>query len=303
MENHLSKQARADRLYGQLKYERKQYIESHTKVKGYGSSCVWHRVLLPLLRLLRIIEKQHITVIGDEHTDTDKPIIYASTHIGFYDPMILIEVIKKPCWLFWGNPLEDLVTLFGWMARKNGAVLIDTYDKEDRKLAKKEAEMLLNQGGSLMIYPEGAWNITDNEPVMKLYQGTVLMALNTDAVIIPVALEQYGKEFIVNIGRNIQYENTDTDIERLNSELRDTLATLKWHIWESQPIGIRKQLPAAYRNIFIKAILDDAEGKYTRTMIENERFHDRNITSREEAFSFMSSLNVTKDNAFLFKKT
>ena len=300
--NNLTKEEKAKRLYEQLKSQRKQYIKNHTRVKGYCSSKVWHRILLPLLKLLRVFEKQHITVVGDERTDTDKPVIYACTHIGFYDPIILIEVIKKPCWLFWGNPLEDLVTLFGWMARKNGTVLIDTYDKEDRKLARIEAEMLLNQGGSLMIFPEGAWNITDNEPVMKLYQGTVSMALNTGAVIIPCALEQYGKEFYVNIGRNIQYEDKDIDIEQLNSELRDILATLKWQIWEKQPICKRKEIPENYREKYIKDILNDGEGKYTQKMIEAERFHDKSVTTIEEVFQFMDTIILKKNNAFLYRK-
>lgn len=299
----MTKEEKAKRLYEQLKNQRKLYIKNHTRVKGYCSSKVWHRILLPLLKLLRVFEKQYVTVIGDEHTDTAKSIIYACTHIGFYDPMILIEVIKKPCWIFWGNPVDDLKTIFGWMARKNGTVFIDTYDKEDRKCAKIEAEMLLKQGGSLMIFPEGAWNITDNEPVMKLYQGTVSMALNTGAVIIPCALEQYGKEFYVNIGRNIQYENKDIDIEQLNSELRDILATLKWQIWEKQPICKRKEIPENYREKYIKDILDDAEGKYTQKMIENERFHDRNIVPPEEVFGFMNTLKITKENMFLFRKS
>ncbi|MCQ2082401.1 MAG: 1-acyl-sn-glycerol-3-phosphate acyltransferase [Lachnospiraceae bacterium] len=271
----MTKEDRAEKIYKQLKYKRKKYIENHTRVRGYSGSYIWHRILLPLLKILRISEKQHITVVGDAQVETTKPVIYACTHIGFFDIMILFEAIKKPCWLFWGNPNEDLTTLYGWMARRNGAILIDTYDKEDRKLAKMEAEMLLNQGGSLMIFPEGAWNITDNEPVMKLFKGTVSMALNTNAEIVPIAIEQYGKEFFVNIGRNIQYTNEKESIEQLNCELRDNLATLKWQIWEKQTICVRSEIPADYRDTYIKTILDDADGKYTEKMINDEKYHDK----------------------------
>lgn len=292
---------KANVLFEKLKAERKIYVNNHNKVSGYAKSYVWHSILLPLLKLLRIINKQHITIIGDERVKTSAPVIYACTHIGFYDVMMLFESIKSPCWLFWGNPNEDLINLFGWMARKNGAILVDSYDKEDRKYAKKEAEMLLRQGGNLMIFPEGAWNVTDNEPVMNLFRGTVSMAINTKAEIVPVAIEQYGKEFLVNIGKNIVPICDDVILDSENQKLRDTLATLKWEIWEKQSVQERVLLPENVRELFINGVFEDAEGKYTYQMIEAERFHDISITSRDEAFEFIKKLCPKKENAFLLK--
>lgn len=130
-------------IFAKYKERRKKYIGRHDKVKRFHSSKAWHGILLPLLKLLRLLDKQSIHIIGDLHVNTTKPVIYACTHIGFYDIMILFEAIKKTCWLFWENPGEDLTTLFGWIAMKNGAILVDAYDKEDRKNAKTEAEMLL----------------------------------------------------------------------------------------------------------------------------------------------------------------
>lgn len=287
--------------FEKYKIARKKYLENHTHVRGYFRSYIWHAFLLPLLKLLRVSNRQKITVIGDDSTETSKPKIYACTHIGFYDIMILFEVIKRPCWLFWGNPNEDLTTLFGWMALKNGAILVDSYDKEDRKIAKKEAEYLLEQGGSLMIFPEGAWNITDNEPVMKLFPGTVSMAKNTGAEIIPVAIEQYDKHFFVNIGKNIDYKNDARTISEITRELRDILASLKWNIWEQRPIRQRKTLPKDMRERFVKSILDEAEGKYTYQMIQNESYHDKIVVLKDEAFSFLKTMEVKKENAFLLR--
>lgn len=281
------------------KENRVKYIENHDKVKRFFFSKIWHFVLLPLLKMLRLLNKQTIHIIGDSHENTTKPVLYACTHIGFYDIMILFEVIKKPCWLFWGNPGDDLTTLFGWMAQKNGAILVDSYDKEDRKNAKIEAEMLLRQGGNLMIFPEGAWNVTDNLPVMKLFSGTVSMALNTGAEIIPIAIEQYDKDFFVNIGKNIRYTSGDVDIEILNCELRDSLATLKWKIWDNFKLCKRSDLPD--KKDFVNKILAEAEGKYTYEMIEKERFHDKNIVNVGEVYSFYEKLYPSRENAFLLK--
>lgn len=292
----------AAELFEKLKKERKEYLSANNKVRRYRSSCVWHAVLLPLLKLLRVMERQNIHVVGDKHTNARGPVLYACTHIGFYDIMILFEVIKKPCWLFWGNPGEDLTTIFGWMARKNGAILIDSYDKEDRKMAVQEAEILLRQGGSLMIFPEGAWNISENELVMKLFKGTVSMAKRTGAEIIPIAIEQYGKSFYVNIGQNIKSYELAEDVESANNKLRNVLATLKWEIIENQPMLARKDIPCNMKELFVEKILADAEGKYTVQMIEAEKYHDKTVISREEVFSFIKILESRNEFMFLFDR-
>ena len=85
----------------------------------------------------------------------------------------------------------------------NGYIPFETNNKVDRKIATKRSIEVLNNGGNLLIYPEGAWNITPNLPVMKLYDGTASMALETGADIIPIGIEQYNNDFFVSIGENI----------------------------------------------------------------------------------------------------
>ena len=51
-----------------------------------------------------------------------------------------------------------------------------------------------------MWFPEGVWNLSPNQPVLHLPFGIIEVAQKANAAIIPVAIEQYGKEFFVNIG-------------------------------------------------------------------------------------------------------
>ena len=86
---------------------------------------------------------------------------------------------------------------------------------EDRGIAKKRSIELLEKGGNLLIYPEGAWNISPNLPVMKLYKGAVNIAVKTKADLIPIAIEQVENHFYVSIGKNIitsDMENIDTNL-------------------------------------------------------------------------------------------
>jgi hypothetical protein len=52
-------------------------------------------------------------------------------------------------------------------------------------------------------YPEGARNGTENLPVMELFQGTARMAMEANVRIVPVAIEQYDKRFIINFGNEL----------------------------------------------------------------------------------------------------
>lgn len=59
------------------------------------------------------------------------------------------------------------------------------------------------------------------------------MASETKSDIIPVAIEQYDKDFVVNIGENIRYNPfVSDDTKEMKYILKTALATLKWEIWE-----------------------------------------------------------------------
>lgn len=86
-----------------------------------------------------------------------------------------------------------------------------------------------------MYFPEGTWNLTPNLPMLPCYWGIVDIAKQGGAVVIPVAAEQYGKHFKINIGENFDmnaYGEGIAEKARAIADLRDVLATLKYEIWE-----------------------------------------------------------------------
>lgn len=280
---------------------RKHEFETNSRLKGIRRRKLWHGLLWFIVILGRLVNHQKLHIIADRRIHTKKPVIYASTHIGYFDVFMLFEAIKSHCYLFLGDPETVYRTFEGWLADANGIICMNAYSKTDRKIAKETAIRLLQQNGSLLIYPEGAWNVTDNLPVMKLFGGTVEMALKTGAEIVPIAIEQYEKDFYVNIGRNIRYANTPPDTKKLTDELRDILATLKWEIWESFPQIERSSLSDDYGDIFVKNIMAECSDSYTMEMIEDERYYDRTVTSPKEAYAFIYHLIPCRENAFLIR--
>lgn len=130
-----------------------------------------------------------------------------------------------------------------------------------------------------MIFPEGAWNISVNQPVMGLFTGTADIAIQSKAQIVPVALECYGKDMYVAIGKNIEVAGAWEDKHLLTNHLRDSLATLKWRIFESVGVWKRKDIPKNYRQTFINSIINDnKDTSYTEQDVIDTMFRDRTLS-------------------------
>lgn len=220
-----------------------------------------HYLLLLLIKVERKLSKERLKILFDKRKPASKPKVYACTHIGGNDVQRVFEAIREHAYLFIGDPKELYWDAMGAVLKANGAICFETYSKPDRKIAYKRAVELLREGGNLLIFPEGAWNITVDLPVMHLYLGAARMAIETDAEIIPVAIEQYGKMFVVNIGENIG--TTKSDAEILTEILRDQLATLKWEIWESRGIFQRKKMDMLSPRKWAEKIVERCEYSFT----------------------------------------
>lgn len=264
-----------------------------------------HYFLVYVIKLRRLLNGVKITLCGDKRKTTNKPIIYACAHVEYDDIEAAFETIKKPCWLFLGDPRELYKNIDGFMLYLNGVIPLDTNDKQDRHIAKETAVQLLKSGGNLLIFPEGAWNITENLPVMKLYSGTAEIAIRTQSDIIPMAVEKYKNNIYVHIGENISVDNYELSDKYLLTEiLRNKLAELKWYCWENIGINKRENFPDGYGEIFLKEILGTAKLGYTFSLqdILDTMFNDKNIVTYQQAFEHMEYIKPCIKNAFLFNK-
>ena len=294
-------QSELDQYYIQ---KRKQQFEKTNGIpRNIHLHNFFHWVLLPLIKCLRIMNKRKLYICCDKRVKTNKPIIYAGTHIGGVNIETSFEAIKKPCWLFLGDPREIYKNFDGFMLSLNGVISLDSKDKADRKIAKETAIQLLKHKGNLLIYPEGVWNISENLPVNELFLGTVEIALEANADIIPIAIEFYGDNLFVAIGQNIDLKNTEQNKFFINQLLRDTLATLKWEIWEHQGIKKRSTIPNDYHNEFINSIINgNKETSYTVDDVLKTTFVNKNIIQYSDVFEHLNQITPNINNAFLFNK-
>jgi hypothetical protein len=261
-----------------------------------------HPVFLLGLKLQNLATGQTVTVLGDDRIPTDTPLIFASTHCGWEDPPVVFRAVRDHAYLFWGDPKSDYKTSDGFFMDVNGIIVCHTNNKTDRYIGKETCIRWLERGGNLLIYPEGAWNVTAHLPVMALYHGVAEMAIRTGAQIVPVAFERYGKHSIVKIGANISPDSFSLERkEALTQILRDSLAALKWEVWSSQPQESRDTLPEDYLSQYLRSFTDQIpDDSYSLEIIEKTRFHTKAEREHREAFAHLEHLIPRRENAFLF---
>lgn len=277
--------------------------EKEEPIKGISWRKRLHFLTIFGLWVSRIISKEKLCVIRDLHINTGKPLIYAATHIGWYDVEMIFSAIRSHAYAFWGDPGETYRRIEGFLLDFNGVVCCDSDHREDCYIAKETCIRLLEQGGSLLIYPEGAWNIIENQVVMPLFSGAVEIAIRTGAEIVPIAIEQYDKRYYVNIGENISLDGQGLENKKaVTNQLRDILCTLKWEIWEKYGQVLRKDIPNEYSNTFLKQYESQTDDTYTIEDIENTRYHDKSVTEPSEAFEYLEHLIPCSENAFLFRE-
>ena len=287
-------------------------------------------LILLLLHVYRFILGNRLVCMGEPPVVDDYPRIYACTHNFRFDFEMCFETIKKSCWLFMGDPNETYKNMDGFLLWLNGVILMDTDHRDDCQVGKETAIRLIEQGGSLLIYPEGAWNLSENLPVQHLYSGTAEIALRTGAKIIPIALEQYGKQYVINTGkpidpaiyiyvlekdnnpsstidtpdnkRNVLPYGLEEKKNRITEDLRDVLASLRWEIWERQGIQKRSSFAPDESIRFRKMIMDQSENGYTESEIERTRFHTEEEIEQNEIAKSLEQIIPSHANAFLFGK-
>lgn len=242
--------------------------------------------------------------ISNQQITTKKPIIFAVSHIGKFDIEVVSEAIKSHYYLLSGDYEHLQGTVDSQFLSLNGVIYFNEKVKWDRQSVQQRMIDLLRQGGNLMYFPEGTWNLTPNLPMLPCYWGIVDIAKQGKAIIVPIACEQYGKFFKINIGKNFDMsEYGDKPIDKTTAiiNLRDTLSTLKYEIWESNGIKKRKEIEPNECQRYIDTRLKEWP-YFTENYIDNMIFKPKGIIQSEEAFSHLGNITPNINNAFLFCK-
>ncbi|MCM1325830.1 MAG: 1-acyl-sn-glycerol-3-phosphate acyltransferase [Bacteroidales bacterium] len=268
MKKQKTKKQKAEEAFTAYQHWKREQVQHCQKIK-YST---FRKCIRPFLRILLFGQRKicgfEVEVLNRACIKGKEPVIFAVTHIGKWDFEIVNEQITKPFYVIASDFLNTYGAVGGYFFRANGVVWVNETSREDKANTKEMMKQILKQGENIMIFPEGTWNLSENEPICDIAYGTADVAIETGAKIIPIAVEQYTKRFVINMGQPIFHVEVN-DKKHLTAILRDTLATLKWEIWEREGISSRAELPADYWEKFIDARLKEWPGYSMKEQIVN----------------------------------
>ena len=122
-------------------------------------------------------------------------------------------------------------TMDGWFLDKCGVNYVDRSNKRDRANSVAKMRRDLEHGFDLLWFIEGTWNLSENQLIYPVSWAVVKLALQCNATIVPIGLNQLGKDIYIKFGSPFVVSGEKEFSESI-LDLRDVLATLKWDIFE-----------------------------------------------------------------------
>lgn len=226
------------------------------------------------------------------------PIIYAVNHYSYQDTPIICNSINERGYILAGK--QKLAFIDEIFFNLYGSIFVDRKDKDDMLASKKAMEEYLNKNQSIIMFPEGTWNLTDELLMLPMKWGIIDVAQETNAQIIPVNLDYNREEKVcrVTYGDPILPDNYKSKKEQID-ELRNIMATMRWESIEKQPILKRCDLDKEQARAEMKKVLKEyplLDAEYESSIIFKPN------PTPEEVFESIRNLEIKKENAFLFHK-
>lgn len=258
-----------------------------------------------ILKVLPKINPYELEIIQKEPIPKEykeRPIIYTPTH-GFKDDVLnTILTIQDHGYILFGSVDELFKTFDGLFALIWGSVPVVREDKESRSTSISKMVRAINLGTNGIVFPEGAWNLSDNALALKLYPGFYRIAQETNAVIVPVATHIEGKKCYSIQGKAIDIINDGFTEKQACSYLRDVLATLKYELMlvgsdysNQKRAELEKEIPLREQWELYKAYLKKQPKYYIEEKEKNYPYKDKNIITEEEVFNFLNNIDLTSD--------
>jgi len=220
----------------------KEKIATNKKLTDHRAIMLSKDVLRPVLNVIagtRIPYKVKVEKTGD--SQGSQPVIYAVNHFCFADGPIMGRVAKKRSYILAGKQRLGLSDLLYF--HLNGVIFVDRKDKEDMLASKKAIRAYLEKGRSVIIFPEGTWNLSENLLMLPMKWGIVDVASEAGVPIVPVVLD-YDRESnkcIACFGEKISFDKNCDKAMGIRI-LRDSLATMRYECMEHKGIYKRSEM-------------------------------------------------------------
>jgi len=266
-------------------------------------------------------------------TKTNKGRIYVVNHRQGDDIVLASKAIKDSGYFVFGNRYLSLDTINGFGLWGHGMILLDRDNDANRKSTYNKMKYVLENGGNIIIYPEGYWNLDDNGQKDSRHEadnhnsenwfiqdfniGAFRLAQELNSEIVPVVLhyDEVGKKMCyAQIGDTVTISK-DEDVFAKKDEILDQMRTSYYELMEKYSNYKRSDLEK--NGLTLKQqwellkeellrVWDIPRTGYKLDLSDEKRIGKakvvNSVITNEDAFSHLDEINYDKENAFLLSK-
>lgn len=239
----------------------------------------------------------------------DEPVIFVSNH-GFRDDILgSLLAAGRHAYVMFGSLPQFYNEIEGPLLFGNGTILVNRKVKESRAASLDKSKSVIENGCSLIVFPEGVWNKSPNQLTLPLWRGAYEIAKQTGAKIVPIV--HYIKDPTLTTPKEENPFHTVVDnpidvSEMTEKEALDAISEKfsTWHFLMMEKYGqtTREELLNGHDNsqkaweeqLTLRAKTAD---KYDSEMETKADYRPKEVVLPEDVFSSTAELELTPENA------
>lgn len=258
----------------------------------------------PLRSILKMATKREIIVERYPELPKGKNYIFASTHSFDEDIIANLATIDRNAYVLMGTTDQIDHNPQMYAAWLNGMIYVDRQDKESRKMSVEKMKRVLNSGSSVLVFPEGGWNNTENLLCQKLFASPYILAKETGCEVVPIsAFNEHGSNKIyINVGDPIDLTKY-SKVEALDI-LRDKMGSMMFESIEkhSTPLKREELVGDIHLNFMEERRKEYMRVNWTRDVWDEELtvYKSKETVTPEEVWDCVDKIKIDKHNANVF---
>ena len=258
----------------------------------------------PLRKVLKMAAGKKVVIDRYPKLEKDEQYIFASTHYFNEDIIAGMAAIDRSAYALIGttdqvdnNPLMYAAWLYG-------LIYVDRNDPESRKQSVLKMEKVLNNGSSVIMFPEGGWNNTENLLCQRLFAGPYVLSQLTGKKVVALSTFSDPESDTIHIMASDPIDMTNMSKEEALELLRDTMATMMYEEIEkySTPYERSKYYEDIHLSHMESRRKEYLKEKWSRDVWDEELtvYKPKDITTAEEVRASLDNVHIDEKNAYIF---
>jgi len=294
------------------------------------------KVFAPLMRLIYSFQSDYKFIIDSREKlgKTDKGKIFIVNHRQGDDMVFSAKAVKKSGYFVFGNKVLSLESFTnGYGLWSYGMILLDRDSKQNRKSCYEKMKFILENGGNVIIFPEGYWNLDDDGQkdlkhgaddhnseswlIQDFNIGAFRLAQELGCEIVPVVLhyDEYKKmKCYAKRCKAITIKKDEDIFDKKNEilelmfsvyyELLEKYSTYTREELEKEGLTLKEQWEQLKKKLISFCDIDSVnyeldlqdEKKIGKAPVKNP------VITNEEAFAHLDEIEYNKNNAYLLSR-